>query len=164
MAPEGMRIEVGSIRDIPGYDEDVRAQGYPEPVAKLREAIKRVDALLIVTPEYNYSVPGVLKNAIDWASRPPEQPFAGKPLGIMGASGGMGGTMRAQYDLRRSAVFLDMHPVNKPEVFVRNGAQVFDAEGNLQDEATRKVVRQALEALLAWTRVLKAGKAGGAGG
>jgi chromate reductase len=160
LAPEGMRIEVEAIRDTPPYDEDVRAQGFPEPVSRLREAIRRADALLIVTPEYNYSLPGVLKNALDWASRPPDQPFAGKPLGIMGASGGVRGTMRAQYDLRRVAVFLDMHPVNKPEVFVRNGQQMFDTEGALVDEATRKVVRQHLEALQAWTTVLKKGARG----
>ncbi len=159
MAPAGMRIETADIREIPAYDEDVRAAGLPEPVQRLREAIARADALLVVTPEYNYSLPGVLKNAIDWASRPPDQPFAGKPLGIMGASGGMGGTMRAQYDLRRVAVFLDMHPLNKPEIFVRNGAQSFDASGRLVDETARKLVRQHLEALLAWTRVLQRGRA-----
>lgn len=157
LAPEGIRLDLAAIRDIPSYDEDVRAQGVPEPVSTLRESVRRADALLIATPEYNYGLPGVLKNAIDWASRPPDQPFAGKPLGIMGASGGMGGTMRAQYDLRRAAVFLDMHPLNKPEVFVRNAQQLFDPQGNLTDEATRKLVRQHLDALLAWTRVLKKG-------
>jgi chromate reductase len=161
MAPSGMRIETTSIRDFPPYDEDVRQAGLPEVVTRFREAIDRADALLFVTPEYNFSLPGVLKNAIDWASRPPNQPFAGKPLGMMGVSGGMGGAMRAQYDLRRVAVFLDMHPLNKPEIFVRNGAQAFDANGQLVDEASRKLVRQHLEALLAWTMVLRRGRAGG---
>jgi chromate reductase len=159
MAPEGMRIETTSIRDIPLYDEDVHQAGMPEVVRRFREAIARAAALLVVTPEYNYSLPGVLKNAIDWASRPPNQPFAGKTLGIMGVSGAMGGTMRAQYDLRRVAVFLDMHPINKPEIFVRNGAQAFDANGRLLDENARKLVRQHLEALLAWTLVLMRGRA-----
>ena len=160
MAPEGMRIETTSIRDFPPYDEDVHQAGMPEVVSRFRELIARADALLVVTPEYNYSLPGVLKNAIDWASRPPNQPFKDKPLAIMGASGAMGGTMRAQYDLRRVAVFLDMHPINKPEIFIRNGAHAFDASGKLVDETTRKLVRQHLEALLAWTHILRRGRAG----
>lgn len=155
LAPPGMLIETAELRAIPLYDEDLRAAGLPEAVQKLREAIAAADALLIVTPEYNYSIPGVLKNAIDWASRPPGQPFAGKPLAIMGASAGGGGTMRAQYHLRQVAVFLDMHPLNKPEVFVRAAQEKVDANGVLIDEATRKVVAEQLVALAAWTRRLK---------
>src|SRR5437660_4905537 len=94
LAPEGLTITLADIHAIPVYDEDVRTQGFPDAVAKLREAIAAADALLFATPEYNYSVSGVLKNAIDWASRPPSQPFAGKPMSIIGASGRMGGTMR----------------------------------------------------------------------
>jgi chromate reductase len=153
-APGGMQIDLADIASIPPYNEDVRAVGFPEPVARLRDQIAEAHALLVVTPEYNYSLPGVLKNAIDWASRPPNQPFAGKPLAIMGVSGGMGGTMRAQYHLRQVAVFLDMHPMNKPEVFVRSGRTVFDSEGKLVDDETRKVVRQCLEALADWARKL----------
>jgi chromate reductase, NAD(P)H dehydrogenase (quinone) len=108
-----------------------------------------------VTPEYNYSIPGVLKNAIDWASRPPAQPFAGKPLAIMGASGGLSGTMRAQYHLRQIAVFLDMFPINKPEVFVRSAKDLIDAQGKLTDEATRKVIADQLVALAAFTNRLR---------
>jgi chromate reductase len=156
LAPPGMRIEMGDIRGIPGYDEDLRAQGFPEPVTRLRDAIARADALLVVTPEYNFSMPGVLKNAIDWASRPPDQPFAGKALGIMGASASIGGTMRAQYHLRQSAVFLDMHPINKPEVFVARAQNAFDETGKLVDESARKLVRQHLESLQAWARRLTA--------
>jgi chromate reductase len=151
LAPEGMVIETADIRDIPIYDEDVRAAGLPPSVQKLRDAIAAADALLIVTPEYNYSVPGVLKNAIDWASRPPSQPFAGKPLAIMGASGGLVGTARAQYHLRQIAVFLDMHPLNKPEVFVRTAQEKINADGRLHDEPTRKVIADQLVALAAWT-------------
>src|SRR5579859_6561559 len=157
LKPADMEIESFDIAPIPLYDEDLRERGFPPVVQDLREKIRAADALLIVTPEYNYSMPGVLKNAIDWASRPPDQPFAGKPLGIMGASGGMGGTMRVQYDLRRVAVFLDMHPINKPEVFVRNSPQAFDREGNLLDEATKNLVKQHLGALAAWTKALKKG-------
>jgi chromate reductase len=98
---------------------------------------------------------GVLKNAIDWASRPPNQPFADKPLAIMGASGGPSGTMRAQYHLRQVAVFLDMHVLNKPEVFVRSAGEKVDATGTLTDEATRKVIGDQLLALAAWTRRLQ---------
>lgn len=155
LAPEGMTITTASIADVPLYDEDVRAQGLPASVQKLREAIAAADALLLVTPEYNFSIPGVLKNAIDWASRPPAQPFAGKPLAIMGASGGLSGTMRAQYHLRQIAVFLDMHPLNKPEVFVRSAQSLLDAEGRLTDEPTRKVIAEQLVALKAWTLKLR---------
>lgn len=156
LAPEGMSIETADIRDIPLYDEDLRARGLPAPVHALRERIGAADALLIVTPEYNFSLPGVLKNAIDWVSRPPAQPFAGKPFAMMGASGGLSGTMRAQYHLRQVAVFLDMHPLNKPEVFVRSAQEHFDAEGKLTDEPTRKVVAEQLIALAAWTKKLRA--------
>jgi chromate reductase, NAD(P)H dehydrogenase (quinone) len=154
--PAGMQIEVASIADIPPYDEDVRAQGFPEPVARLRAQIVASDALLVVTPEYNYSVPGVLKNAIDWASRPPSPPFAGKALAIMGASSSVGGTMRAQYHLRQMAVYLDLHPLNKPEIFVKSAAGAFDAEGRLTDETTKKLVSQQLEALVVLARRLRA--------
>ena len=154
LASEGVRFETADIGAIPLYNEDIRAAGFPESVVKLREAIARANALLIVTPEYNYSVPGVLKNAIDWASRPPNQPFAGKPLGIMGASGGAGGTMRAQYHLRQMAVFLDMHPLNKPELFVRSAQAMFDETGRLKDEPTRKLVLQHVEALQTWAKKL----------
>ena len=156
LAPPGVHVETLGIRDVPPYDDDVRAAGLPPSVAALREAIARADGVLIVTPEYNYSIPGQLKNAIDWASRPPQQPFAGKALALMGASGALGGTIRAQLHLRQVAIFLDMHPLNKPEVFVRNAASVFDAEGRLVDEPTRTTVRQAMEALDRWVRRLKA--------
>jgi chromate reductase len=150
-------FKIAEIGAIPPYDEDVRTAGLPEAVDELRRAIKRADAILFVTPEYNFSIPGILKNAIDWASRPEStepQAFVDKPFAIMGASGGMGGTMRAQYHLRQVAVFLDMHPLNKPEVFVRNAKEVFDADLRLKDEPTRKVVAQQLAALVAWTRRL----------
>ena len=118
LKPMGMTIEIADISQFPLYNEDVRAQGFPPPVEKLRQQIRAADALLFVCPEYNYSMSGVLKNAIDWASRPPDQPFAGKPAEIMGAAAGMAGGARAQGDLRRSCVFLDIHPINKPEVLI----------------------------------------------
>ena len=152
LKPPGMTIETADIGSIPLYNEDVRAQGFPPPVEKLRAQIAAAAALLFVTPEYNYSMPGVLKNAIDWASRPPDQPFAGKPVAMMGASAGMGGTVRAQYDLRRSCVFLDMHPLNKPEIFIGQAQTKFDASGRLTDDLARGLIRDLVVALEQWTR------------
>jgi chromate reductase, NAD(P)H dehydrogenase (quinone) len=154
LKPPGMTIETADIGSFPLYNEDVLARGYPPPVETLRRQIAAADALLFVTPEYNYSIPGVLKNAIDWASRPPDQPFAGKPVAIMGASPGMGGTVRAQYDLRRCCVFLDMHPLNKPEVFIGVAHTKFDAEGAFTDEVGRGLIRDLLVALVEWTRLI----------
>jgi len=159
LAPEGMTIERAEIGDLPLYDDDVRAAGLPAPVERLRAQLAAADAILFVTPEYNFSIPGVLKNAIDWASRPPNQPFDDKPVAIMGASGGVIGTARAQYHLRQMLVFLNAHPINKPEVMIGQAATKFDAEGRLTDEPTREFVRQLLVSLAAWTRRLQAGKA-----
>jgi len=148
IAPEGMTIAITDlVRQVPIYDEDVHKAGMPPAVTELRTAIATADALLIVSPEYNYSVPGGLKNAIDWCSRGADQPFAGKPAAIQGASTGMGGTMRGQYHLRQIAVFVDLRLLNKPEVFVPKCAERFDAELRLTDEATRKVVAAQLVAL-----------------
>jgi chromate reductase len=154
--PQGMTLDTyDRLREIPPYDEDERAKGLPDVVVDLRARITKADALLIVTPEYNYSIPGVLKNAIDWASRPPDQPFAGKSVALMSASGGNLGAARAQYHLRQVCVFLDMHPLNKPEVFVARAQDKIDAEGKLTDEPTRKAIRDLLVALESWTRRLK---------
>src|SRR6516165_4856456 len=152
LKPLGMTIETADIGSFPLYNEDVRAQGFPPPVERFRRQIVAADGLLFVTPEYNYSISGVLKNAIDWASRPPDQPFAGKPVAIMGAGAGMAGTARAQYDLRRCCVFLDMHPLNKPEVLIGQAQTKFDAEGRFTDEVGRGLIRDLLVALEAWTR------------
>ena len=108
--PAGMTVTVADISQIPPYDEDVRAQGFPPSVETLRRQIAGADALLFACPEYNYSMSGVLKNAIDWASRPPDQPFAGKPCAIIGAAAGMAGSARAQYDLRAAASFSTCTP------------------------------------------------------
>jgi len=129
LAPAGMTIERFDIAPIPLYNEDVRQQGFPPPVEDLRARIKAADGLLIVTPEYNYSIPGVLKNAIDWASRPPEQPFDGKPIGIMGAAASALGTARAQYHLRQCFVFLNALVMNRPEVMIPLAQNKFDAKG-----------------------------------
>jgi chromate reductase, NAD(P)H dehydrogenase (quinone) len=156
LAPEGMTIDRFDLRPIPVYDDDVRVAGFPEPVQALRRAIAEADAVLFVSPEYNFSIPGVLKNAIDWASRPPDQPLNEKPVAMMGCSPGPVGTTRMQYHLRQVMVFVNAHPLNKPEVAIGNAAQRFDANGNLTDETTAGFVRQLLEALAAWTQRLKA--------
>lgn len=155
LAPAGMNIIEHSLVDIPIYNDDVRVAGYPASVQALRQAVAAADGLLFVTPEYNYSVPGMLKNAIDWVSRPPDQPFAGKPAAIMSASGGMLGGARAQYHLRQICVFVDVHPLNKPEVVVSKAQEKFDAELRLSDEATQKQVAAQLEALARWIERLK---------
>ena len=154
--PPNMTVDVADISQIPLYNEDVRAQGFPPPVQTFRDQIAAADALLFVTPEYNYSMSGVLKNAIDWASRPPNQPFDGKPVAIMGASGGVLGTARAQYHLRQICVFLNMFPVNKPEVMIPQAQNRFDAEGRLTDETAKGLIKQLMESLQAWALRLKA--------
>ena len=155
LAPEGVSIEQAGIGDLPLYNDDVRQAGYPPPVERLRSQLTAADAILLVTPEYNYSVSGVMKNAIDWASRPPNQPFDGKPVAIMGASGGLLGTARAQYHLRQMLVFLNALPVNKPEVMIGQASQKFDEAGRLTDEPTREFIGKLLVSLAAWTRRLQ---------
>ena len=155
LAPEGMQIDIASIADIPFYNGDVQAEGFPAPVTALGERIRAADALLFGSPEYNYSVPGVLKNAIDWISRLPDQPFAGKPVAMIGASQSLLGAARAQYHLRQTFVFVDALPVNKPEVFITLAQNKFDQAGRLTDQPTRDFIRKLLEALAAWTHKLQ---------
>jgi chromate reductase, NAD(P)H dehydrogenase (quinone) len=137
VAPQDVAIEEADMSAVPLYDEDVRAKGYPRPVVDFRKRIAAADALLFATPEYNYSISGVLENAIDWASRPPDQPFAGKPVAMMGASMGMFGTARAQYHWRQVCVSLDMRPINKPEVMIPAAHTKVDSGGALAYEAMR---------------------------
>ena len=154
--PEGVTLEQYDIAGIPLFDQDVLDNdGYPEAVQRFRDRIAAADAVLIVTPEYNYSVPGVLKNAIDWASRPPSPPFNGKPVAVMGASDGPWGTIRAQLHLRQVFVFLNAFPVQQPQVMVPKAGEKFDEQGRLTDEAVAKQVRALLEALANWTRRLR---------
>lgn len=155
MLPEGMTLEIFDISRIPLYDDDVRALGFPEPVQEFRNRIAAADALLIATPEYNFSIPGVLKNAIDWASRPPNPPLDGKPVAMMGASTGNFGTVRAQMHLRQVCVNTNMFPLNKPEVLVMRAQEKFDADGRLVDEMTRGFIQGLLVALTEWTLRLR---------
>ena len=159
LAPEGMEIEIFDIAGLPGFNQDQEADP-PEQVVDLKRRIREADAVVLVTPEYNYSISGVLKNAIDWASRPyGDSAWEGKPAAIMGASGGAIATARAQYDLRKMMVFLNMFPLNRPEVMIGNAGEKFDEDGNLTDEQTRKFISDQMQALLEWTRKLKAGEA-----
>ena len=155
LVPEGASIETFELDGIPAFNQD-EEQNLPAKVAELKKRIREADAILIVTPEYNYSIPGVLKNAIDWASRPyGDSAWNGKPAAIMGASVGTIGTARAQYHLRQMMVFLNMFPVNQPEVMIGNAAERFDAQGNLTDDATKELIRQLLQRLVDWTRRIR---------
>ena len=159
VAPEGIDVRSFDLAAIPLFNEDVQQQGDPGPVREFKEAIRAAGALLIATPEYNYSVPGVLKNAVDWASRPPQDtPLKKKPAAIIGASGGPWGTVRAQLALRQSFVFTETLVLPKPELFVTNGRQRFDDEGNLKEgqEEVRERVAEVVTALAAWAGTLSA--------
>src|SRR5580658_2601329 len=135
LAPAGMTIDIFDISAIQLYNEDVRAQGFPPVVADLRARTKAADGVLLATPEYNYATSGAMKNVIDWVSRPPEQPFDGKPIALIGASAGALGTARAQYNVRQMFIYLNAHIMNRPEVFIGGAASKFDAEGKLTDQA-----------------------------
>jgi len=156
--PDDASLEVFDLEGIPAFNQDLELQP-PDKVKEFKARIRAADAILIATPEYNYSIPGVLKNAIDWASRPyGDNAFDGKPVAVMGASIGTLGTARAQYDLRRSFVFLNMLPLNQPEVMVSFAQDKVDSNGRVTDEKTRKKIRELLESLIAWTRRTKLGE------
>jgi chromate reductase len=149
LAPPGMTIaEAPPFAGFPLYDADLQASaGFPADVTALADAVRAADGVIFCTPEYNFSLPGGLKNAIDWVSRLPNQPFAGKPIAIQSASPGPLGGGRVQYDLRRMMVFLDALTLNKPEIFVGNCASKFDAATRaLTDETTREFIRKQLAA------------------
>ena len=152
LAPNNAEVEIfESLADIPSFNQDLENEP-PESVKMLKEKIRTSDAILFVTPEYNYSVPGVLKNAIDWASRPyGDSAWEGKPSAIMGASVGMIGSARAQYHLRQMFVFLNMYALNRPEVMIPNAAEKFDSQGNLTDKFTEDMIKKLVEGLVSWT-------------
>jgi chromate reductase len=145
-APAGMKITASPTIEMPLYNADVQAQGFPPAATALADAIRAADGVIIVTPEYNYSMPGVLKNAIDWVSRVPDQPFANKPVALQSASMGPLGGARVQYQARTIMVFLDAFVFNKPEIFIGVAHTKFDDKtGELKDEATRNIIKQQLE-------------------
>jgi chromate reductase len=147
LTPPGVRLDIHNLSSIPMYNDDVRLSGYPPSVVELREAIRESDAVLITSPEYNRSVPALLKNAIDWASRRPDQPFKDKPIAIMGVSNGALGAAFANYHLRQIFVYLDATMLNGPEVMIGHASTKFDDNGRLTDEPTRLFVAAHLERL-----------------
>jgi len=152
LAPPEAKIDIFDLQGIPLFNQDNEATPAPE-VAEFKKRIRAADAILFATPEYNYSVPGVLKNAIDAASRPyGDSAWTGKPVAVISASGGVLGGARAQYHLRQSFIFLNMYPVNGPEVMIAKAQEKFDANGNLTDESAKKLLSQLLQNLVDWTR------------
>ena len=156
LAPEGMTIETFDLIEVPLYNGDVEAEGDPAGVARFKAAIREADGVLMATPEYNHGVPGVTKNAVDWASRPPRGAvLSGKPVGIIGASPGITGTARGQSQLRQAFEFTNSYCMPQPELLVFKAHEKFDAEGRLTDEATGKFLAAYLEAFAAWVRRFK---------
>ena len=158
LAPDGMAVEVFDLRGVPLYDADLEAEGDPERVAALKDAVRAADAVLIATPEYNHGVPAVTKNAVDWLSRPPRAaPLGGKPVGVVGASPGMTGSARGQSQLRQAFEFTDSLCMPQPEVLVARAHEKFDDAGRLADEPTRAFLARYLVAFAAFvSRVLDA--------
>lgn len=155
LAPDNATIEIFDLEGIPAFNADMEDKPTPK-VKEFKAKIRAADAVLIATPEYNYSIPGVLKNAIDVASRPyGDNVFEGKTVAIMGASSGMLGSARAQYHLRQCFVFLDVHTLNRPEVMVAHAADKIDAKGRLTDQKTREKIAELIEALVELTLKLK---------
>jgi chromate reductase len=152
LAPENTEIDIFQLDGIPTFNQDDEKPP-PSSVVELKKRIRSADAVLIVTPEYNYSIPGILKNAIDWASRPHgDNAWSGKSAAVMGASLGAIGTARAQYHLRQIFVTLNLLTLNQPEVMIADAAHRFDAAGNLIHEPTRQLIQELLKNLMDWTR------------
>jgi chromate reductase len=152
LVPPGVKLDVFELDGIPPYNQDEERKP-PQKVVDLKARIRAADAVLLATPEYNYSIPGVLKNAIDWASRPyGDSAWDGKPVAVMSASVGVFGGVRAQYHLRQCFVFLNMDAVLQPEVAIGNAPQKFDARGDLTDSTSRQLIAQLLQNLAAKAR------------
>lgn len=155
LVPKGVTLEIFDLEGIPVFNQDLEDQP-PQKVKEFKAKIRAADAILIATPEANYTLPGALTNAMNWASRPyGDNAFDGKPVGIMGATIGTLGTARAQYHLRQSFVFLNMIPVNQPEVMVPLAQERIDKDGKVTDQKTREKIGELLESLVAWTKRLK---------
>lgn len=151
--PEGVSMDIADLSDIPFYNADITEK--PASVLRVLAQISAADALVLACPEYNYSIAPALKNILDWASREPNNTLlAGKAVAIMGAAGGMGSS-RSQYHLRQVCVTLDLHPLNKPEVFSNAFSASFDADGNLTDPKIIQLIGEQMRALAAWSRKLR---------
>jgi len=155
LVPKGVKLEIFDLEGVPPFNQDLENRP-PQKVKEFKAKIRAADAILIATPEANYTLPGALTNAMNWASRPyGDNAFDGKPVGVMGATIGTLGTSRAQYHLRQSFVFLNMLPVNQPEVMVPFAQEKIDKDGKVTDQKTREKIGQLLESLVAWTNKLK---------
>ncbi|MBL8382352.1 MAG: NAD(P)H-dependent oxidoreductase [Burkholderiales bacterium] len=150
LMPEAMTLTIAPLDEIPLYSQDVQDAGFPAPVTRLRDALAAADGVLIASPEYNFSVSGVLKNAIDWLSRTQPQPFRMKPVAIFSVTAGPVGGARNQYDLRKILGCLDAMVLGKPEIFIGASGSKFDAEGRLTDEIARKLLRDQMGAFADW--------------
>lgn len=159
LMPSGMDLKLLNWTDVPILNGDDIPKGYPESVKRIRERIAQADAVLIGSPEFNYSIPGGLKNVLDWVSRGDDQPFARKPVCLITASPGAVGGSRIQYEMRKVLQFMDAHVMNRPEVFVTSALQKFDADGNCTDEATKGFVETQMRAFQHW--ILQAKRASG---
>jgi len=155
LLPENASLEILDISQIPFFNEDIEFVGTPQVVLDFKEKLAAADAILISTPEYNYSIPPALKNALDWASRGTDLPLNGKPLAIMSASPSMFGGARVQYHLRQVCVGLNLLPINKPEVFIAKADKKFDLDGKLINENSRNSISKLLQALVDKTRQMK---------
>ncbi len=163
LVPAGVELDIYTLHDIPLYNADVEKEGIPASVAAFREAVVAADAVLICAPEYNYSISGVLKNALDWLSRSGGKPLEGKAVAIMGASPGRLGTVRAQYHLRQVLVDFEACVLNKPEVMIAKAHAAFDEIGSFADERTADIVQRQLQALVDFAGLLERGKATASG-
>jgi chromate reductase len=153
--PDGVKFEVLEWRDVPPFDSDLMAGGFPDSVKSLGARIREADGVVIATPEYNFSIPGMFKNTLDWVSRLENQPFAGKPVAILSASTGPLGGARVQYDVRRAMMFLNAMTLVKPEVFIGAASTKFNAEGQCIDDPTRKFVTDQMRSLRDWILAAK---------
>ena len=158
LLPAGMTMRITSIADLPMFDQDVFDAGIPEPAKRLRAEIAQADGVLIASPEYNFSLSGALKNAIDWASRPPNQSWQDKPVAIFSCTQGPLGGARVQYDLRRILVQLWAHVLPRPEVFIGSAPSKFDAQGRITDEATKKFLTDLLAGFKPWIERMRVKK------
>lgn len=155
LMPPAIRLDIVDWRSVPPFDGDLLAKGFPAEVTALRERIRRADGVVIATPEYNFSIPGVLKNVLDWVSRGDDQPLALKPVAILSASPGPVGGARVQYDLRKVLLFMNAMVLAKPEVFIGVAGSKFDAAGQCTDETTRKFVGDQMAAFERWIAAVK---------
>lgn len=156
LAPAGMTLELQGLHDLPMFSEDLEASAFPEAATRLNAQIAAADGVLVVTPEYNRSMPGVLKNGFDWASRPDGAThWKNKPVGVLGTSNGNRGASFAQYDVKRVLAYFDAHVMGQPEFYLAQGDKKLDIDGNLSDEKAKEVLARFLEKFKAHVELFK---------